>query len=140
MKVKLLVALLLSAIVGTASAAEPNTEAAYKQNYMAQVLPSLQQGFLQKYGDSMSQSEIDAQAKEQAARITNCQYDIMNRYPDKIRDLGISNIVNGMGVRESNAKISNELKAAISSGELDMQEFRSMMENNMAYMQSCMRG
>lgn len=139
MKTNILSVLLLIGSVGVVSAKDFNLEEKYKQNYMSQIWPSIEQSIKDQVGDKVTQAEIEGQAKEQAMRIASCQYDIMKNYPPKISELGILNIINGMGIRESNARISNELKAAISSGELDMQKFRTMMESNMAYMESCMQ-
>ncbi len=130
----------LAGVLTLASAsvfANPPLEEKYKENFSAELQPLIKQRLLTGKERNLKPEKLEALALAQAQEIANCQYQSIQYYPAKFRNLSIGYIASGLSSKEANRKVTEQMLMAIDSGELPKIDFQAFMEKAISTFKEC---
>ena len=125
------------AFANTSAFANPPLEEKYKENFSAELQPIIKQRLLIEKQRNISPEKLESLSLAQAEKIAECQYQSIQHYPEKYRNLSIGYIASGLSSKDAHRRVTESMFTAIDSGELPKHDFQAFMEKAISSFKSC---
>ncbi len=125
--------LIILILLSTAKAEQSNIEK-YKQAYVKQITPLVEQRFTKEL-----EQEKDPEAKLAfvANGLADCQLETISTYPQKYQDASINPVAEGKGLELASQQVNEMMKADIESGAVTEDEFQALIEKATKQYSNC---
>ncbi|MBQ0719517.1 MAG: hypothetical protein KBT88_06050 [Gammaproteobacteria bacterium] len=134
---RMVVVCLSAGFIASAVSAESALNDRYKQSYISQVTPMIEQQLLAANG-GIAKADLKSEASVWAEKMASCQLEAIEHYPSNYREASVKPVANGGDIVKVTNDVNQLMKSDFEAGSLSLTSLQQLVATAAQKFKKCM--